>query len=496
MPQIFRSTRSKLTIWYSSILLSALLAFSLAAYFNTKRVLEENLDRSLRREVHWMHEFVAPKGKPARSLNRTQLKSHVPAQDEAAPDLAGEYAEEESGEVWDQIYQHTLLSTKNLIIQVERASGKPIFRSSNLGDDTLAVGQFPPDEIALFTFQDPRWKTLRCAALRDKSFRIAVAYPPAELEEILGNLFSIYLILIPAAFGAAIAGGWFLARKSLKPVDEIISAAREINARNLDRMLPTRDVDDEIGRLSTTFNQTFRRLHQSFEQAKQFSLDASHELRTPLTIMRGEIEIALRSDKKRDEYRRVLASCLEELLRLTSIVDNLLLLSKSDFDQADIRAEDVDLEELLQEIREDAEIMAVPKGIQVAFEETAKPRIIGDPLRMRQLILNLVDNAMKFTPAGGKVTLALGEQDGHAVVSVSDTGIGIRPADQEKIFDRFYRVDKGRSRELGGSGLGLSIAKWIAEAHGGRIFVTSKEGCGSAFTVILPLEGSPKLKKF
>jgi len=220
---------------------------------------------------------------------------------------------------------------------------------------------------------------------------------------------------------------------------------------------------------------------------RQFSADASHELRTPLTIMRGEIELALRNPKNLEEYRAVLESALEEIMRMTAIIDNLLVLAKADQGRYHADFSEVDLGALVRELYEDSEVLAERKDIRVALRETADIRIVGDRLRLRQLILNLIDNAIKYTPQGGTVTLALGREDGSARIEVSDTGIGIPADEQGKIFDRFYRVDKARSRELGGSGLGLSIAKWIAELHRGTITVRSSPHEGSTFTVLLPL---------
>jgi signal transduction histidine kinase len=203
--------------------------------------------------------------------------------------------------------------------------------------------------------------------------------------------------------------------------------------------------------------------------------------------MRGEIELALRNPKTSEEYRAVLESALEEIMRMTAIIDNLLVLAKADQGRYHADFSEVDLGALVQELYEDSEVLAERKDIHVVLRETADIRIVGDRLRLRQLILNLIDNAIKYTPQGGTVTLALGQENGSARIEVSDTGIGIPADEQAKIFDRFYRVDKARSRELGGSGLGLSIAKWIAELHRGAITVQSSPHEGSTFTVQLPL---------
>jgi signal transduction histidine kinase len=245
--------------------------------------------------------------------------------------------------------------------------------------------------------------------------------------------------------------------------------------------------DDEIGRLTLTIIDMIRRLHDSFAQIRQFSADASHELRTPLTIVRGEIELALRSTKSPDEYRFVLESTLEEILRLTSIIDNLLMLAKADKGLYRPEFSEVNLGSLIEELFEDSEVLASRKNIRISLDIGTPITIVGDRLRLRQLFLNLIDNAIKYTPEGGNVALAVERHNGAAVFRISDSGIGIPEEDLPKVFDRFYRVDKARSREMGGTGLGLSIAKWIAELHRGTIDVQSELHRGSVFTVKLPM---------
>jgi signal transduction histidine kinase len=231
------------------------------------------------------------------------------------------------------------------------------------------------------------------------------------------------------------------------------------------------------------------RLQNSFSQIQQFSIDASHELRTPLTIMRGELELALRSKKNSPkEFREVLASAFEETIRMSSIIENLLSLTKADLGRAQTEFQDVWLRKIVQELSEDSEMLAESKKITIVVGQLDDALISGDPIRLRQLLLNLTDNAIKYTPAEGTVGISLVREDGVAKVIISDTGIGIPKEEQSKIFDRFYRVDKARSREMGGSGLGLAISKWIVELHRGSISVESDTDKGSTFTVTFPLK--------
>ncbi len=321
--------------------------------------------------------------------------------------------------------------------------------------------------------------------------------------------------LTPLALILAGGGGWLLANRALRPVDRMTQAARRIEAERLAERLEGAEVDDELGRLARTLNEMLARLEAGFAQVRRFSADASHELRTPLTILKGEIEVALRSAREPAEYQRVLESALEEVERMARLVDDLLMLSRADAGALRWDKEPVELDRLVEDIAKRGEILGRARGIQVGIQ-TLEPLIAcGDEQRLRQLLLNLVDNAVKYTPSGGRITLSLrrvgGESDGPptagpdaaalhpiasspdllagewAEIAVNDTGVGIPPDALPRIFERFYRVDGARSREAGGAGLGLCIAKTIAEAHGGDIRVESGFGSGSTFTVRVPL---------
>jgi two-component system, OmpR family, sensor kinase len=489
-----KSIRAKLTIWYSTVLLATLGLFFFFAYTYTSEQLSDNLDRSLMNEVKWVKNFIEPKAAKVKPSRKFSSKKKIPAvqqteENPADTDLIE--MTEADDEIWNQIYEHALLNPKKTMIEVTNEKGTIIFRSFTVGEESLMIAHVPVDTMVMSTVKNERGEDIRVAASSTKTNHIYAAYPLAELRDVLDNLFSIFIILVPIALALSIGGGWFLANKSLKPVDDITKTAQQITAHNLDRRIPEHAVNDEIGRLTSTFNNMIMRLRHSFDQVKQFSLDASHELRTPLTIMRGELELALRSTKEADEYRRILASNLDEILRLSNIIDNLLTLSKADQRQQEIVfTKDVDLTALMTELFEDTEIIASKKRMQISLAKNHYAMIKGDSGKLRQLLLNLVDNAIKYTPEGGKITLGMECEDGFAKIYVSDSGIGIPESEQQKIFDRFYRVDKARSRELGGSGLGLSIAKLIAEQHKGRIEVQSEVGKGTTFIVFLPLKNS------
>jgi heavy metal sensor kinase len=487
-----RSVRTRLTLWYTLLLLSTLVLFGVTSYYFTGDTLSENLDRSLKAEARWMRDFIEPqasKVKPGRSAVDAVLRKKVQPQFIGPLPADDDSTTQEADEIWSQIFRHSLQSPKKTYIQFLDSRGAIMYRSPSLGPDSLVV---PPETIfqnaITMTTQEVSGQMVRIAATADRNFTYIIGYPLSDLRDLLDNLYVIFLILIPIALAVSIVGGLALAKKSLQPVDEITRHARRITAENLDQTISVPNVDDEIGRLGATINEMIRRLHESFARVRQFSADASHELRTPLTVVRGEIELALRTKKSPEEYRRVLESTLEETLRLTSIIDNLLILAKADRGRVESDLSEVDLQHLVDEVFEDCNILAEAKNISLSLRTNMPVTLVGDKGRLHQLLLNLVDNAVKYTPPGGQVTLSLDKRGNLAVFEVADTGIGIPLEEQGKIFDRFYRVDKARSRELGGTGLGLSIAKWIAELHRGSITVTSSPQKGSVFTVELPVD--------
>lgn len=312
-----------------------------------------------------------------------------------------------------------------------------------------------------------------------------------RVEQPLRELRSLLLLYSPAALIIVAACGWFLAGRALAPVNNITRAMRKVNAENLNRRLPVGKARDEISRLAETFNDMLANLEESFRKIRQFSGDASHELRTPLTILKGETEVALRWAKHPDEFRKMLESSMEEIDRMGRIIEDLLTLAKSETGAKSLVIKPFSLSDLLQGIYLQANTLGETKQIKthLNLEVTEEIRLMGDELRLRQLFLNLIANAVNYTPEGGQVEITLGVVDGEAKVTVSDTGIGIPAEHLTHIFDRFYRVDKARNREDGGTGLGLAIVKSLAEAHDGRVEVSSVPGEGTSFTVFLPAQG-------
>lgn len=306
------------------------------------------------------------------------------------------------------------------------------------------------------------------------------------IRDSLQNLLLILAVSVPTLIFVAGLAGYFLAGKALKPIRDITATARHITGNNLDERITVAMAKDEIGQLSTTINNMLDRLSAAFYKVKQFSADASHELRTPLTIMRGEVEIALRGRRNAEEYREILASNLEEVDRMSRIVSDLLLLAKADMGQEALVREPVDLPAIVDSLVGQFTLLAERKQMTLVGDVQLVPSVLGDALRLRQMAANLIGNAIRYTAPGGVVKVSLrAEEDGVDLV-IADTGIGIPADDLPHIFDRFYRVDKARSRQEGGSGLGLSIVKWIVDAHGGSIVVHSEVNVGTTVTVHLP----------
>ena len=310
------------------------------------------------------------------------------------------------------------------------------------------------------------------------------------VQEALHQLLLILLVAVPVALLLASAGGLFLANKVLRPVDEITQIARRIGSGDLNQRIRIKRVNDELGRLAATFNEMIAKLEESFRRVKHFTADASHELKTPLTILRGEVEVGLKKKRTLAEYQRILNSNLEETDRMSRIVNDLLTLSRADMGELTMGREKVELSSLAREVWDDLQILAQERGVLLKFMDDGFTKVEGDPLFLRQLILNITENGLKYTPAGGEVELKVkGDRDQRVVrIFVSDTGIGIAPKDRKRVFDRFFRTDKARTRKTGGAGLGLSICQWIAQAHEGQINVKSTVGKGSTFTVTLPMQ--------
>ena len=292
---------------------------------------------------------------------------------------------------------------------------------------------------------------------------------------------------LPCAVGLAIAGGYVLAGRVLSPIGAMADQARKITADSLGERLPVTNPGDEFGRLASVFNETLARLDDSFARLRRFTADASHELRTPLTAMRSVGEVALQRSLDRAAYRDVIGSMLEEVDRLTRLVETLLTLTRAESGRVQLARNVVDLGGLATAVADSLRVLAEEKAQTLTVDPEAGINAMGDTHVLRQGLSNLIDNAIKYTPDKGTITVRLVKMSlAEAAIEVRDTGRGIPAEHRERIFDRFYRVDAARSRDSGGLGLGLAISRWAVEAHGGRIELESEEGKGSVFRIVLP----------
>ena len=311
---------------------------------------------------------------------------------------------------------------------------------------------------------------------------IQVASSLRTVDAAMERLVKIMLIFGAATMLAAMFLGDNLTIRALRPIDTIAQTARQITAADdLSRRIPY-ESRDELGQLTKTFNQTLERLERLFNAQRRFVADVSHEMRTPLTTIRGNISLMRRIGYDQE----AMAAIDGEAQRMTRLVEDLLLLAKADAGRLSLEKTPVDLDTLVLEVYKQAQILS-DGSVSVQLGPFDQARVLGDSDRLKQLLLNLVSNGLKYTPRGGNVTISVVRHENTVRVDVADTGVGIPPEDLTHIFDRFYRVDKARSRAMGGTGLGLSIARWITEAHDGQLQVTSEVGKGSTFSVTLPL---------
>jgi signal transduction histidine kinase len=318
-------------------------------------------------------------------------------------------------------------------------------------------------------------------------------------QELLGTM----LVIAPFLLGASVFGAYVIAGRAFRPVDHIINEVEAItDGRSLHRRLAVDAAGDELARLAATLNAMIGRLETSFAALRRFTADASHELKTPLTVLRADVERAMHAHVSPAEQLVALEEALQETTRMADLVDSLLTLARADEGRFDLHREPVALDALTRDVYETAHILGEEAGLQVSLRAIEGSTVMGDAARLRRLFLNLITNAIKYTPRGGRVELSLTTYEGFAVFSVRDTGIGIAAADLPYIFDRFWRADRARSRvvsvgdgtwatERGGFGLGLAISQYIAHAHGGTLAVQSRLARGSTFTVTLPVAAEP-----
>ncbi|MEW6747413.1 MAG: heavy metal sensor histidine kinase [Planctomycetota bacterium] len=381
------------------------------------------------------------------------------------------------------------------LAQVLRPDGKILFQNQ-FGTKPPLPG--PPvggasEASAYYAAHLPDRGELRCVWRTDQRYGspviIAIGAPLTQLRHQQAELLRIMLLASGGMVLTSVVVGWLVIGRLLRPLAAMASKTRQITADHLHDRLAVAHPHDEIGQLATTLNDMMERLHDSFNQMRRFTSDASHELRTPLTCMRSELEVALTQSRSPDEYRELLGSVLEEIQRLTRLSDALLTLARIDSGRLLPHSEVIDLNELLAEAVDRIRVQAEAKRVNLYLDAAKTPcRVKGDGRLIEQTVLNLIDNAIKY--GGAEVHVQVSADGDGAVVTVRDSGPGIPAEHLEHLFERFYRVDRSRSRELGGAGLGLALAKQYVELHGGSISVISAAGIGTTFTVRFPAQAN------
>jgi len=478
-----QTLRGQLTLWYSAALVLTLGAFAAVLYLARRHASLHDLDQRLNSEVELTAGILAESYRARGVVARRDTSGRLAL----VPDVAG---------VLEVVPDYFVVTT---------ADGALLFASADVRALTFqqveqlrervtgAIGAHESGTILLGPGGPELHYVVRSltelgapfgAILTGVDLRAAALEP----EQLLGT----FALILPLGLGFALIVGWWLGRRALAPVDRIIDEVREISdGRSLHRRLAEPMVQDELGRLAETLNQMMARLERSFAALRRFTADASHELKTPLTVLRAGVERAVTTPDLPQETLATLEETLQEIKRMTELVDALLILARADEGNAPLHRETVDLRAIVEEARETGDLLAEHAGVTLEVASPPAPvELAVDAQRVRQLLLNLVTNAVKYTPAGGHVRVALQQDDGRVTLTVADTGIGIAVGDLPHIFDRFWRADSARTRtgERPGAGLGLAISKWIAEAHGGHIDVVSRPGRGSTFTVTLPRE--------
>lgn len=381
--------------------------------------------------------------------------------------------------------------------QVRDEDNKIVFRSDRLGSMELPLPRGLSEEGGPTIVNERLEKPPRLRVASQTVGRpgglmtVQAAVSLAPYDQQMWRLQALLLVMLPLALAGAVGGGYVLTRKALEPMDEMVETASMITALHLHRRISISHRDDELDRLAETLNHMISRLERSFEEVRRFTADAAHELRTPLAIMRSEAEIALRSPRSPDEYRRVIESMLEETTQLSSLAEQLLFLCREDSGLRTGTIEPVALSESLEDLADQMQVAAKEKEITITSTIMPNCMVNGDPQGLRRLFLNLIDNAIKYTDQGGSVMITCHQSVRWIEIVVEDTGFGIPAEFLPLIFDRFYRVDSSRTPEVKGTGLGLAISRSIVEAHGGMIECSSTPGVGSRFRVLLPSANAP-----
>jgi heavy metal sensor kinase len=450
--------RIRLTAWYFAVLAISFSIFGVIAFLVMRSSIYATVDEGLRNQAEGVRQLIQQTSQRGR---------------ESLVDELRELEEVHAG---------------GDLLQVSDLAGAWIYRSESTTRYGLAVPKEARTSIATQELREGPWRVLTVPVrVADRTYIVQIAAPLDDFYEALDRFRWVLLLSSPFLLLLASAGGYWLSGRALAPVDQITREARSISAHSLSSRLIVPHTRDELQRLSETLNGMLERLEEAFKRITQFTADASHELRTPVALMRTRAELALRRPRPEDEYREALAQILRDLVRTSSLIENLMLLARADSGTERLQRARINLVDSLGEACLEGRALAEAKQISFHEQFPESPLWIeGDSQSLRRLFLILLDNAVKYTPPQGRITVSLSAGDGYALTEIRDTGFGIAAEDLPHIFERFYRSDRARSRESGGIGLGLSIGRWIAEAHGGAIEVQSAPGEGSVFRVRFP----------
>jgi heavy metal sensor kinase len=466
---LVKSTRFKTTLWYSLVFLILEIVIGSVIYFYLRSSLYTQLDLSLTKQCELIYHFVSEKS--------IDLYEFTPDSIYATPDEL----------VYDLAFEAVALNPNNTFIQV-RYKDKLIFQTENLKGFHSFLSDSSSESRLIKTFSDKNLSPheMRAAVFNQEGYQIITAFPVVLINDALKSLTDLYIIILPIFFFISVIGGAFISIKSLSRIDSIIDRTKYITARNLEEKISGDEFEDEYGRLAKTMNEMITRIKKSIDYMNQFSISAAHELKTPLTILRGEIELALRSKITPDQYREVLQSNLDETLRLINIVDKLFFVSKTDHSLIRINKERTELNSFINSATESMKKIAEDKNIKLNYQSGEKIYAEIDTALMNQVIYNLVENAIKFSSENEEVIVRLWkENSGKVFISVTNQGEYIPPEFHKKIFERFFRIESSHNRSTGGAGLGLSVVKSIIDMHGGEIEIESKTDGQTTFTVKL-----------
>ncbi len=458
------SLRSRLSIWYTALVALLLAALSVVSYRVLARQLDDDATARLTELTNGIHGYL-----------RVDENAPAFAFDASDSDVAA-FVEEAT-----RYYQIFEAETGRLVVQ--STAMQLLGLHFTPAEVDALVARLQPFDI---TTQYGRFRITNSIvdAGSGHPMLLQVGSSLSQVDAALSRYRSLLLWHLPIAIALAALGAWAMARLALSPLSRFAAAATSIDVNSLGQRLPLRGAGDELDTVACAFNETLARLEHSVLQMRQFSTALAHELRTPLAALRGEIELTLRRAGADDSRRETLGSQLEELDRLSRLIDEVLTLARAESGQIPLAFAPVDLEEIARRIVELLEPLAKSRGIDLRIASASPAVVEGDVGLLQRLLLNLLDNALKFTTTGGQITLCVLRQHGRVRVDVRDTGVGISPDAVPHVFDPFFRADPARSAD--GAGLGLTLAKWIVDAHGGRITVDSRPGNGSTFTVVLP----------